>query len=140
MACAPCRSSSEGARYQTFEDEGRQQGSKSQSVGSAAVPFQEVISEATAVVEGGTEEQREGGGGPDFTAKRDPAEAVASPPHLPSDQKFLVYFWICQSAFRLHGKVSLIERKSVQTFHLFLFYADRETEAMTICPRESDKV
>ena len=67
-----------GARYQTFEGrkEGRKEGrraawqSKSQS--TAAVPFQEVISEATAAVEA------EGGGSPDFTAKRDPVVYLPS--------------------------------------------------------------
>ena len=108
---APCRSSSRRgeARYQTFEGRRAAWQSKSQSTAAAsgaAVPFQEVISEATAAVE--AEAEGEGEGSPDFTAKRDPAASLP-----PFDQKFLVFFWICL----LHGKVSLVGKKSVFQFY-----------------------
>ena len=66
----------------------------------AAVPFQEVISEATAAVEA------EGRG----AAPISPPKEIRSSTSLRS--KVLVYFWICL----LHGKVSLIGKKKLQ-FH-----------------------
>ena len=118
---APCRSS---RRWRTISNvrrkEGRKEGrraawqSKSQS--TAAVPFQEVISEATAAVEA------EGGGQPRFHRQKRSGRLP------PFDQKFLVCFWICL----LHGKVRLIGKKSV-----FQFYSIQAGAATVSLSRQS---